>query len=40
MFNYNHAIEDVRNMLNVKFAQVEDDLYALEKPIQFVRNGN
>lgn len=30
---YNRAISDVRIMINEKFSQIEDELYAMEKPI-------
>lgn len=31
---YNKAIEDARMLINEKVAQIEDELYTLEKPIQ------
>lgn len=31
---YNKGVSDARNMLNVKFGQLEDELYALEKPLR------
>jgi uncharacterized protein (DUF2164 family) len=31
---YNKAIADVRGLLAEKFGQIEDELYAMEKPIR------
>lgn len=30
---YNQAISDARVMINKKFAQIEDELYTLERPL-------
>ncbi len=32
-FIYNQAISDARALINEKFAQIEDELYTLERPM-------
>ncbi|QHW29958.1 DUF2164 domain-containing protein [Paenibacillus rhizovicinus] len=34
---YNQAISDARKLMQDKTAQIEDELYALEKPIRNIR---
>ena len=34
---YNQAIEDTRALITEKMAQIDDELYTLEKPIQNLR---
>lgn len=36
-YMYNHAIADARKAMQDRAAQLEDDLYALEKPIRSIR---